>query len=101
MKKANNFMMNLLKPNSGVSSKRFISVGGFILLAFIALVDLFTNLTVSDYVYEGLVFAVLGGIGGSAAEAYGNRNKTSTDYTSTTKTTKTIETPPGDAVEKT
>lgn len=67
-------MYKLLQPDSGISSKRFISVFGFIVLVFIALVDLFSNFTVSDYVYEGLVFVILGGLGSTAAEAFSKRN---------------------------
>lgn len=80
-KNAKNFMNKLLKPNTGVSSKRFISVGGFIFVCFIGLVDLFTNLSVSEYVFEGLVFIILGGLGSTAIEAYRNRSTTSINET--------------------
>lgn len=85
-------MMKILKANSGVSSKRFISVGGFLFVCFITLIDLFTNLTVSDYIFEGLVFIILGGLGSTAAESFGNKNKTSS-FDSTTTTSTTTETP--------
>jgi len=41
------FINKLLRDNTGVSSKRFVTLVTFILICIIAVVDLFTPLTIS------------------------------------------------------
>lgn len=68
------FMYKLVTPNSGVSSKRFIGLIASFSVIIIAFVDLFTNLTVSDYVFEGLIWLAIGGMGFTWAESFVKRN---------------------------
>jgi hypothetical protein len=65
-----NFFRKLLGSNTGVSSKRFIGLTSCAVIYIIAFVDLFTDKTVTNYVYEGLVYLAIGGIFGIAAEKF-------------------------------
>jgi hypothetical protein len=80
------FLNKLLGSNTGVSSKRFIGLTACAMIYIIAIVDLLTDKTVSDYVFEGLVYLAVGGIFGIAAEKFADvliKNKQSKSDNST------------------
>ena len=73
------FFSKLFGAKTGVSSKRFIGFLAAITMIFIAIVDLFTDKTVSDYVFEGLMWLAIAGLGFVASERFadvfsGNRS---------------------------
>lgn len=72
-----------MSSKSEVSSKRLITFLAFILIFFIALIDLFTEYVVTDYVYEGLVLIAAAGLGTIATEAFSKSKpqKELDDYT--------------------
>jgi hypothetical protein len=56
--------MNLLSEKSDVSSKRFITICAFGLLAICFLIDLFTSgFEISKNIYEGMEYIVITGVG--------------------------------------
>jgi len=65
-----NFFRKLLGSNTGISSKRFIGLSSCAIIYIIAFVDLFTDRTVSDYVFDGLIWLAIGGIFGITAEKF-------------------------------
>lgn len=90
-----NFAYKVLGRNTGISSKRFISVAGFIVLTAITFINMFTGLTVSDTMFNGLVMVTIGALGSTAAESFGKYNTTDLDIPPTVeslpKTTKSIK----------
>ncbi len=62
------FLQSLLSSNGSVSSKRFIGILASFVMFTIALVDLFTNNTVEDYIFDGLMWIVIAGLGFVASE---------------------------------
>jgi len=103
IKKTKNFMRKLLGANTGISSKRFIAIYGFFLIAFVVLINLFTGLKVNDYIFNGLVITVGAALGATSMELFGKeRNSSSFDSTTTTTINKTnnAETPPSGIVER-
>jgi len=63
-----NFFTKLLSSSDDVSSKRFIGIMAAFVMFIIALVDLFTNKTVEDYIFDGLMWIVIAGLGFIAGE---------------------------------
>lgn len=64
------FFLGLMGSKTGISSKRFIGFMAAITMIFIAVVDLFTDKTVSDYVFEGLMWLAVAGLGFVASERF-------------------------------
>lgn len=55
-----NFFIDLVKTNSGTSSKRFISLFSLVLFTAIVVADVFFNYDVNDIIYYSIVSLVLG-----------------------------------------
>lgn len=68
------FLYKLVTPNSGISSKRFIGLIASASVILIAFINLFTNLSVDDFVFEGLIWLAVGGMGFTWAESFVKRN---------------------------
>jgi hypothetical protein len=64
------FFSKLFGAKTGVSSKRFIGFLAAITMIFVAVVDLFTDKTVSNYVFEGLMWLAIAGLGFVASERF-------------------------------
>jgi hypothetical protein len=65
-----NFFSKLFGAKTGISSKRFIGFIAAVTMIFVAIVDLFTDKTVSDYVFEGLMWLAIAGLGFVASERF-------------------------------
>jgi hypothetical protein len=90
-----NFIKKLLGSRTGISSKRLIGLTSVLVIYIIAFVDLFTDKTVSDYVFQGLIWLAIGGVFGIASERFADvLSNSKTDTTSPTGTTKTDGTKP-------
>lgn len=78
--------------SGGVSSKRFMALIVSGVIVVIAFVDLFSNYTVSDYVFEGLVWLASIGWGTVVAERFAktpfsfNQNSTTNTNTDSSNT---------------
>lgn len=81
--KKRNFFYGLMGSGTGVSSKRFIGFMAAMTMIFVAVVDLFTDKTVSDYVFEGLMWLAIAGLGFIASERFAD--VLSTNSSKTTK----------------
>ena len=55
-----NFFIDLVKTNSGTSSKRFISLFSLVLFTAIVVADVFFGYDVNDIIYYSIVSLVLG-----------------------------------------
>ena len=62
------FFSLLLSSNNSVSSKRFIGILSALVMFIVALVDLFTNNTVEEYIFDGLMWLTIAGLGFIASE---------------------------------
>jgi positive regulator of sigma E activity len=62
------FFKKMLSSDPDVSSKRFMGLTAAAVIYIIALVDLFSNFTVTEYVFDGLVWLAIAGIVGIASE---------------------------------
>ena len=76
-------MMALLKKyisqvlqdtNGSYSSKRFVTLLCVILMILGFLMDLFTAYSVSQYMYEAIMYIVIAGLGFTGAEKFAPRN---------------------------
>lgn len=62
------FLQKLISSSDEVSSKRFIGIVAAFVMFTIALVDLFSNNKVEEYVFDGLMWIVIAGLGFIASE---------------------------------
>lgn len=58
-----------------VSSKRFITVFAFLLLGIAFLLDIFIDVQLKQYIWDGILYIVLMGLGVTTAEKFTNKNK--------------------------
>lgn len=64
------FFKSLLSANGEISSKRSIGLSAAITIIFASIVDLFSNFTITNYVFEGLVWIAIAGLGFVASEKF-------------------------------
>lgn len=62
------FFNSLFSSEGEVSSKRFIGILSALVMFFIAIVDLFTNQTVAEYIFDSLMWLTISGLGFIASE---------------------------------
>lgn len=67
------FFGKMLSSNKEVSSKRVITTTASALVFVVVVVDLFTDLTVTEYIFEGLIWMAIAGLGSTALESFANR----------------------------
>jgi len=72
------FFKSLLSANGEISSKRSIGISASLTIIFASIVDLFSNYTITDYIFEGLVWLAIAGLGFIASEKFADfiSNKT-------------------------
>jgi hypothetical protein len=64
------FLKSLLSSSGEISSKRSIGISASLTIIFASIVDLFSNYTITDYVFEGLVWLAIAGLGFIASEKF-------------------------------
>ena len=65
------------------SSKRFVTVGAFILLAVAFLADVFIEIDLPEYVWDDMMYIVILGVGFTASERFSTKKpKENNDITS-------------------
>ena len=64
------FFKSLLSANGEISSKRSIGISAAMTIIFASIVDLFSNFAITDYVFEGLVWLAIAGLGFVASEKF-------------------------------
>ncbi len=76
------FIKKMLASNSGISSKRFITLIAFLLMATGFISNLFWDVTIEEFIYESMKWIVIGGLGFTASEQFtGKGGTTSTVLT--------------------
>jgi hypothetical protein len=66
-------MTSVLSSGGKISSKRFITLLAFLMMVIGFAANLFFDLTVEEFMYEAMVWIVLGGLGFTASEKFANR----------------------------
>ncbi len=66
-------MTSVLSSDGKISSKRFITLIAFLMMVIGFAANLFFDLTVEEFMYEAMVWIVLGGLGFTASEKFANR----------------------------
>ena len=77
------FFLDLLNSNSTISSRRFIAIISFLAILVIAFIDLFTSNTISEFIFDALMWIVLAGMGFATSDKLGIMNKGKNDETKT------------------
>lgn len=65
-----NFLKECLSSGSKISSKRVVTIVSFALMGIGFLVDLFTDLTISENVFSAMEYIVIAGLGFTATEGF-------------------------------
>lgn len=68
------FLMNVLSSNGKVSSKRLITLLAFLLMAVGFIGNLIWKYTIDAGIYDSVKWIVLGGLGFTASEQFGNKD---------------------------
>ena len=61
--------------NKSLSSKRVVTFLAFLLCAIAFISNLFWNYTVESYMFEGMIYLIIGGLGFTASEKFASINK--------------------------
>jgi hypothetical protein len=63
-----------LKDSKGsISSKRVVTITTLLLIVFCVVLDLFTKFKVSEYIFDGLMWIVLSGMGFISSERFAKK----------------------------
>jgi hypothetical protein len=73
--KNTNLFIKMLSANSGLSSKRFITLMAFALMAIGFIANLFWDFTIEAFIYESMQWIVIGGLGFTASERFGKKTE--------------------------
>jgi len=87
------FLSNVVDSNSTISSKRFITLCAFFLIAIGFLSNLYGKFTVDPTIFDAVKWIVIGGLGFTASEQFANKNG---DTVSSKVTESTVEIKKGD-----
>lgn len=79
-----NYLKQMMRDTEGnFSSKRFITVGAFLLLSVAFLVDVFIDIDLPEYVWDDMMYIVILGVGFTASERFSTKKpKENNDITS-------------------
>ena len=69
------FFLDLLNSSSKISSRRFIAILAFIVIVVIAFIDLFTSNTISEFIFDALMWIVLAGMGFATSDKFSMKSK--------------------------
>jgi hypothetical protein len=73
--KFRDFILSMVSDpeGTGISSKRVVGVVGFLAILVIAAVDLFTQYSVSEFIFDGLMYIVIACFFSNAIESFSKR----------------------------
>jgi hypothetical protein len=79
-----NYLKQMMRDTEGnFSSKRFVTVGAFLLLSVAFLVDVFIDINLPEYVWDDMMYIVILGVGFTASERFSTKKpKENNDITS-------------------
>lgn len=75
-KKKKSFVNKLWSTDGDVSMKRFVSLVGFTLMAIAFTINIFKEVKLKEFIWDGMLWVVLGGLGLTVAEKFNYKNKT-------------------------
>lgn len=81
--KEKSFINKLWSTDGDVSSKRFVSLIGFTLLAIAFAINIFKEVKLKEFIWDGMLWVVLGGLGLTVAEKFNYKSKANSVATST------------------
>lgn len=67
------FFKHLFSNSTAASSRRFVTVITTFVVLYIALIDLHTEKQINQYIFEGLMWIVLGGLGLLTSEKFASK----------------------------
>ena len=70
-----NFFKEFFSSGGKVSSKRVITAAAFLLYAILSLSEHFFNFTGNEFVYNNLMYIIIGGLGLTASEQFSGKKK--------------------------
>ena len=73
--KKKNFLKSLWSSDGEVSTKRIISLVGFILLCIAFTINIFREVKLKEYIWDGMLWVVLGGLGLTVADKFNYKNR--------------------------
>lgn len=73
--KKNYFLKIMSDTDGNPSSKRWFALVSFLCMIFTLFADIFFEITVAEYLYEGFVWLTIGGVIGSTVEHFAKRNR--------------------------
>lgn len=73
--KISKLLLSTISSNGRVSSKRLIAILAFILMATGFIANLFWDQTIDEFIYESMKWIVIGGLGFTASERFGFKDK--------------------------
>ena len=74
MKRALNFLKRMLTDvNGGVSSKRFITFSAFVLLCIAFIANVFMEIPLQEFIWNGMIYLVGAGLGFSTVEHFAKK----------------------------
>lgn len=69
-----NYLKQMMRDTEGnFSSKRFVTVGAFLLLSVAFLVDVFIDINLPEYVWDDMMYIVILGVGFTASERFSTK----------------------------
>jgi len=69
-----NYLKQMMRDTEGnFSSKRFVTVGAFLLLSVAFLVDVFIDIDLPEYVWDDMMYIVILGVGFTASERFSTK----------------------------
>jgi hypothetical protein len=73
MRSTRKFLLTIVSANGKPSSKRLITLLAFILMGIGFVSNLFFDLKIDQFIYESMQWIVIGGLGFTASELFGNK----------------------------
>ncbi len=68
------FWLSLLRSDGQVSSKRFITIMAFLIIAIGFIGNMIWKFTIDATIFDNLTYVVLGGLGFTASEKFGKKD---------------------------
>lgn len=69
------FILNLLNDGTKVSSKRFFGALTLLVMIISYFISIFYDVKIPQFMFDGLMYVVLGMFGGSVLEKFSNKGK--------------------------
>lgn len=75
------FISSLWSVDGEVSSKRFVSLVGFTLMCIAFIINIFVEIKLKEFIWEGMLWVVLGCLGLTVADKFNYKGKNNNNHT--------------------